>query len=248
MVSISGSRISMPRSSSGRISALAPCTASGRAAPRSMPSAGPDTRPASAAETAPSCSRWPGTKATRPAAASTTHARPPSSPPAGAASARGPPAGPSAPASRRASTASAGVFSTRASGTSALVAGLSPLAASSPSVSPRASTRRACSERNSRKSNSLRTAWASTSPRARSSSPASSGTSRTSSITSALVRTCCSVAARFSLSLGVRSSREPKIPSSPPLSLISLAAVFSPTPGTPGRLSLGSPRKAAYCT
>ena len=28
---------------------------------------------------------------------------------------------------------------------------------------------------------------------------------------------------------------------------MSLAAVFSPTPGTPGRLSEGSPRSAAYC-
>ena len=28
---------------------------------------------------------------------------------------------------------------------------------------------------------------------------------------------------------------------------MSLAAVFSPTPGTPGRLSDGSPRSAAYC-
>ena len=28
---------------------------------------------------------------------------------------------------------------------------------------------------------------------------------------------------------------------------MSLAAVFSPTPGTPGRLSDGSPRMAAYC-
>ena len=27
---------------------------------------------------------------------------------------------------------------------------------------------------------------------------------------------------------------------------MSFAAVFSPTPGTPGKLSLGSPRKAAY--
>jgi len=30
--------------------------------------------------------------------------------------------------------------------------------------------------------------------------------------------------------------------------VISLAAVFSPTPGTPGRLSLLSPLSAAYCT
>jgi hypothetical protein len=28
---------------------------------------------------------------------------------------------------------------------------------------------------------------------------------------------------------------------------MSFAAVFSPTPGTPGRLSDGSPRSAAYC-
>ena len=46
---------------------------------------------------------------------------------------------------------------------------------------------------------------------------------------------------------GVCLSTLAKIPSSPPYWLISLAAVFSPTPGTPGRLSLGSPRSAAYC-
>ena len=37
---------------------------------------------------------------------------------------------------------------------------------------------------------------------------------------------------------------------SEPYSRIHLAAVFSPTPGMPGRLSLGSPRRAAksgYC-
>ena len=36
------------------------------------------------------------------------------------------------------------------------------------------------------------------------------------------------------------------MPSMPPYLVISLAAVFSPTPGTPGRLSDVSPRRAAY--
>ena len=42
-----------------------------------------------------------------------------------------------------------------------------------------------------------------------------------------------------------RASRCAKRASRSPYSLISLAAVFSPTPGTPGRLSDGSPRSAA---
>ncbi len=37
------------------------------------------------------------------------------------------------------------------------------------------------------------------------------------------------------------------MPSRLPYWLSSFAAVFSPTPGTPSRLSLGSPRSAAYC-
>ena len=53
---------------------------------------------------------------------------------------------------------------------------------------------------------------------------------------------------RFWRCLGGRSSRCSKISSSVPYVMISLAAVFSPIPGTPGRLSLVSPRSAAYST
>ncbi len=64
----------------------------------------------------------------------------------------------------------------------------------------------------------------------------------------ALERASSSFAARFSRSLGVCSSRCPKTPSRSPYLVSSLAAVFSPTPGTPGRLSEGSPRSAASST
>ena len=47
--------------------------------------------------------------------------------------------------------------------------------------------------------------------------------------------------------LGVCSSAASKTETMSWYFVISFAAVFSPTPGTPSRLSLGSPRNAAYC-
>ena len=63
----------------------------------------------------------------------------------------------------------------------------------------------------------------------------------------ALARTLASCSARLARSFGVSLSRLAKMPSRSSYSLMSFAAVFSPTPGTPGRLSDGSPRSAAYC-
>ena len=87
-------------------------------------------------------------------------------------------------------------------------------------------------------------------PRVSWSTSTSSGTSRTSGMMRALERASSSFSARFSRSLGVCSSRWEKIPSRSPYLVSSLAAVFSPTPGMPGRLSEGSPRSDAsntYC-
>ena len=64
-------------------------------------------------------------------------------------------------------------------------------------------------------------------------------------MTSAFIRTRSRLAARFSRSLGDSASRWAYSESRSPYSLTSLAAVFSPTPGTPGRLSDGSPRNEA---
>ena len=98
--------------------------------------------------------------------------------------------------------------------------------------------------RNSRKSNSRLTS--SVFGLIVSDSGSSIGASRRRIEISWFLRTRASDAARDSRSFGVCSSTCSKIPSSPPYLTISLAAVFSPTPGTPGRLSLGSPRSAAY--
>ncbi len=73
----------------------------------------------------------------------------------------------------------------------------------------------------------------------------SSGTSRTRGMSSALRRTRSAWSRRFSRSLGESSSSRARRVSRSPYWLTSLAAVFSPTPGTPGRLSEGSPRRAA---
>ena len=64
----------------------------------------------------------------------------------------------------------------------------------------------------------------------------------------ALERASSSFSERFSRSLGVCSSRWEKMPSRSPYLVNSLAAVFSPTPGMPGRLSEGSPRRDANST
>jgi hypothetical protein len=100
--------------------------------------------------------------------------------------------------------------------------------------------------RNSRKLKRSFTTCGSNGLRAKSSMANSTGTSRCSTITDTFWRTCASCSVRFWRSFGVHVSTLAKIPSSPPWSLISFAAVFSPTPGTPGRLSDGSPRIAAY--
>ena len=85
-------------------------------------------------------------------------------------------------------------------------------------------------------------------PRVRWVTSTSSGTSRTSGMMRALERASSSFSARFSRSLGVCSSRWAKMPSRSPYLVSSLAAVFSPTPGMPGRLSDGSPRSEASST
>ena len=77
-------------------------------------------------------------------------------------------------------------------------------------------------------------------------SGSSIGASRRRIMISWFLRTRSSCSASDARSFGVCLSTFSKIPSSPPYVWISLAAVFSPTPGTPGRLSLGSPRIAAY--
>ena len=71
------------------------------------------------------------------------------------------------------------------------------------------------------------------------------GASRLSTMIFALRVTRSRLACSDSFNLGVCASAASKIASSVPYWLISFAAVFSPTPGTPSRLSLGSPRKAA---
>ncbi len=109
---------------------------------------------------------------------------------------------------------------------------------------PRASARRSANVRNSRKSKSRLTSVGLGS--IFSDSGSSIGASRRRIITAWFLRTRSSCSASEARSFGVSSSRCMKIPSSPPYVEISLAAVFSPTPGTPGRLSLGSPRSAAY--
>ena len=77
-------------------------------------------------------------------------------------------------------------------------------------------------------------------------SGSSIGASRRRIMISWFLRTRSSCSASDARSFGVCSSTWAKMPSSPPYVWISLAAVFSPTPGMPGRLSLGSPRIAAY--
>ena len=99
--------------------------------------------------------------------------------------------------------------------------------------------------RSSNSSNVPLASSASQPPRVNWSTWTSRGTSRTSGITSALIRTWSAWAARLARSFGDSASRWAKRVSRSPYSLTSLAAVFSPTPGTPGRLSEGSPRSAA---
>ena len=76
------------------------------------------------------------------------------------------------------------------------------------------------------------------------------GTSRTSSVSWRFCTTCARCARRASPALPVTSSTRATSASRSPNSTIHLVAVFSPTPGMLGRLSLGSPRSAAksgYC-
>ncbi|CFE48544.1 Uncharacterised protein [Mycobacterium tuberculosis] len=77
-----------------------------------------------------------------------------------------------------------------------------------------------------------------------------SGTSRTRSVSSRLRTTLARFARSASPTLPRTASTLSTSDRSEPYSAIHLAAVFSPTPGMPGRLSLGSPRSAAksgYC-
>ena len=73
----------------------------------------------------------------------------------------------------------------------------------------------------------------------------STGTSLRRRINSALRSTRSRDSSNAALSFGVCSSAWSNTAESAPYRLINFAAVFSPTPGTPSRLSLGSPRKAA---
>ena len=77
-----------------------------------------------------------------------------------------------------------------------------------------------------------------------------SGTSRTSAVICRLRSTSPRCSRSASPALPLTSSTRLTRSSSEPNSLTHLVAVFSPTPGMPGRLSLGSPRMAAksgYC-
>ena len=109
---------------------------------------------------------------------------------------------------------------------------------------------RSRSTRNCKVSNSWWTASRSHCPSCRSRGPTSIATSRESSVRARLRTTSarCSrnAAPAFPETSSTRSTRE----SSEPNCWIHLAAVFSPTPGMDGRLSLGSPRiaaKSGYC-
>jgi len=76
------------------------------------------------------------------------------------------------------------------------------------------------------------------------------GTSLTRSVSSRLSTTLDRCARSASPTLPLTVSTLSTRPCSEPYSTIHLEAVFSPTPGMPGRLSLGSPRSAAksgYC-
>ena len=77
-----------------------------------------------------------------------------------------------------------------------------------------------------------------------------SGTSRTSAVICRLRSTSPRCSRSASPALPLTSSTRLTSSSSEPNSLTHLVAVFSPTPGMPGRLSLGSPRiaaKSGYC-
>ena len=116
-----------------------------------------------------------------------------------------------------------------------------------PADGPSASARRSAKVLNSRKSNRRLTSSGLGTIANASKSTESSGASRRSTIRSRFMRARSSCSTRLSRSLGVCLSALAKIPSRPPYWLINLAAVFSPTPGTPARLSELSPRSAAYC-
>ncbi len=110
---------------------------------------------------------------------------------------------------------------------------------------------RSRSTRNCRLSKSVCTSLRSHACLARSVGPSSSGTARSSSVS----RRFCSTEARcsrsFSPTLPLTVSTWSTSASSEPYSRTHFAAVFSPTLGMLGRLSLGSPRSAAksgYCT
>ena len=105
--------------------------------------------------------------------------------------------------------------------------------------------RRSRSTRNSSSSNSRCTASRSHGRTVSSAGVTSSGTSRTSSVSCRLSSTLARFARSASPALPLTSSTRSVSSASEPNSRTHLAAVFSPTPGMLGRLSLGSPRSAA---
>ena len=114
-------------------------------------------------------------------------------------------------------------------------------------ASPMAIGSRAKSDRNSSWLKSVRTASGSHGPWRSSVGANSSSTSRRSHVIVRLRRTRSLCSPRFCRCLGGSSSRCSKTESRSPYFTMREAAVFSPMPGTPGRLSLLSPRRAAYC-
>ena len=101
-------------------------------------------------------------------------------------------------------------------------------------------------ERNSRDVKSRRTSAGSHSPMTQSWGPMSSGRSVTIRASSLFRVSCAADASTLSLSFPRSSSACSSSDSTDPYSWISLVAVFSPTPGTPGMLSEGSPFNATY--
>ena len=128
-----------------------------------------------------------------------------------------------------------------------------PAAASSAAVAPGStaySRSRRFWLRNSRPSRNTARASRSYGARSRSSGPQGSSTSRTISVSRRLSLTASRCSRRFCPALPLTSSARSTSSAKEPNWLIHFAAVFSPTPGMPGRLSDGSPRSAAksgYC-
>ena len=97
----------------------------------------------------------------------------------------------------------------------------------------------------SRVSRTIATAVRSYAARSRSSTVLGSSTSRTISVSRRFSLTASRWSRRFCPALPLTSSARSTSSANEPNWLIHFAAVFSPTPGMPGRLSDGSPRRAA---